>query len=384
MNTESKLNSKKYRILLVIRWPVGGIRTFIRYVYNNFDHSRYSLTILAQDQPELRTLLDDLRNLDVTYIPVQYEPRQPGFLLSVAKTILLGRYDVIHSQGFMSGIYSTIPARLSRTKHVMTSHDVLLPKQFVGLKGFLKKKLFAFLFPMIDVIHSVSNDASTNLIETIPNLKKYNEKCITFPNGIEVERFSGVESRDLRKELDLPDDTFLIGFLGRFMSQKGFRYLVDALEILLKSTDLPKKPVIVATGYGGFIREDKGYLKRKGLEYHVNFLPFSPNIAPILKGLDVLAIPSLWEACPLLPMEAMVAGVPLIGTDCIGLREVLSDTPCMMVAAGNSIGLAGAIEAEIRTSSKAKAIEFTEEARRRFDVRQQAARMEALILNLLD
>ena len=382
-NKQLAPTARRYRVLLVICWPVGGIRTFIRYVFTNFDRSRYILTILAPDQPELRTLLDDLRDLDVTYVPVHYAPRQPGFLLSVIRTILLGKYDLVHSQGFMAGAYSTIPARLSRTRHIMTSHDVLLPGQFLGLKGLLKRKLLAFLFSKIDVIQSVSDDASRNLIENIPNLGEYDGKCITIRNGVDVDRFSRPESRNLRKELDLPDDTFLVGFLGRFMAQKGFRYLVDAFEILLAITDLPRKPVIVATGFGGFIREEKDYLKGKGLEDHVHFLAFSPNIAPVLKGLDVVAMPSLWEACGLLAMEAMVAGVPVIGTDCIGLREVLRDTPSRMVRAANSTELARAIEAEMKSPSKADAMRFADEAKRRFDVKEQAARMEEVILGMV-
>lgn len=65
MNTE-----KKYRILLVIRWPVGGIRTFIRYFYNNFDASKFHLTIIAPDIPELKILIDDLKEFELDYIPL--------------------------------------------------------------------------------------------------------------------------------------------------------------------------------------------------------------------------------------------------------------------------------------------------------------------------
>ncbi len=384
MGTEQLSSARRrYRILLVICWPVGGIRTFLRYVYNSFERSRYSLTLLAPDQPELRTLLEDLREFDPTYLPVPHHPKQPGFPLSVARAIVSGGYDLVHSQGFMAGLYSAVPARLSRTPHMLTPHDVLSPGHFVGFKGTLKRSLLTFLLPMIDVIQCVSDDARKSLIESIPRLGRREDKVITIRNGIDANRFSGSEARDLRAELNLPGDTFLIGFLGRFMSQKGFRYLVDAMELLHGRSDLPRKPVIVATGVGGFIREDRGYLNGKGLEDHACFLPFSPNIAPLLKGLDVVAIPSISEAGPLLPMEAMVAGVPVIGTDCIGLREVLRDTPSRMVPAANSVELANAIEAEMKNPSTAEARAFSQQAIGRFDVRQQAGRMEEVILRLI-
>lgn len=80
------------------------------------------------------------------------------------------------------------------------------------------------MLPLIDVIHSVSNDANNNLLDFIPVLKK-RKNCMAISNGVEVERFKGSEKRDLHMELNLPGDAFLIGFMGRFMSLKGFNYL---------------------------------------------------------------------------------------------------------------------------------------------------------------
>lgn len=374
----------KINILLVVCWPVGGIRTFIRYIYNRFDRSRYRITVLAQDQPELRALLEDIKEMDVTYISSVDDPRGARFVSLVARTIIFGKYDLIHSHGFMAGVYSTLPAKLSRTRHMMTSHDVLLPKQFQGAKGFLRKAAFSFFLPMIDVIHSVSQDAEDNLLESVPSLGRFRKKLAVISNGIEVERFLKKEKRDLHGELSLQEGTFLIGFLGRFMSQKGFRLLVDAVESVSKNKSVRRRFAVVAFGFGGFIREDKEYIKAKGLTGYFHFLPFAPNIAPALKALDVIAMPSLWEACPLLPMEAMVAGVPLIGTDCIGLREILTNTPCRVIPAGDSPALASAIEDEINMPTRSEAEGFSREAARRFDVKDKAGRLEKLLLSAME
>lgn len=374
---------KKYRILMVIRWPVGGIRTFIRYVYRNFDSEKYSFSIIAPEVPELKVLLNDLNDFDITYIPLKEDVSITKFISSIAKTIITKKFDVIHSHGFTSGVFSALPARLSRTKHIMTSHDVLLAKQFKGLKGFFKKRALSFLLPFIDVIHSVSNDAQENLFEFFPDLRKYPNKCIAILNGIDIRQFQNTETRDFRKELNLSDDTFLIGFLGRFMSQKGFLYLVQAIEHLLKIENLPKTPLVLTFNDGGFVREEKGFIRRKGLEKNFQFLPFVPNIASTLKGLDVVVMPSLWEACPLLPMEATVAGVPIIGTDCIGLREVLNDTPSTVVSAGNSLAIADAIDKEIKNPSTSIVRAYAAKATQRFDVRRQAGFLENIIVGLI-
>src|SRR3972149_4738508 len=133
----------KFRILLVIRWPVGGIRTFIRYVYNNFDRSRYHITIIAPDIPELKVMVDDLKGFDRSCAVFVNDTSNWSIAIHVMKAIMLGQFDLIHSQGFTAGIYSAIPARLKKTKHIMTSHDILSARQFKGVQGYIKKKVLS-------------------------------------------------------------------------------------------------------------------------------------------------------------------------------------------------------------------------------------------------
>lgn len=374
---------KKCRILLVIRWPVGGIRTFIRYVYNTFDPERYSFTILAPKGDETEIMMQDLKDQDICYIGIKENPTTAEFMTIVTKEIISEKYHLVHSHGITSGISSALPARLKGVRHLMTVHEVLLPKQFQGIKGKMKKVALASLLPLIDSIHSVSEDARNNLLEFLPGLKKSNGKCIVVPNGIKSEDFRCCGKRDFRRELGLQQDTFLIGFLGRFMSPKGFRYLIDAMELLAKNKNLPKYPLVLAFGYGGFIREDRQVVIKKGLEKHFHYLPFTADVGPVLKGLDVVTMPSLWEACPLLPMEVMVSGVPVIGTSCMGLREVLRDTPGVMVEPANGQALARAIESEIKNPSKQRAEAFIAEAAERFDVKKQAQKIQNVIEGLL-
>ena len=63
------------------------------------------------------------------------------------------------------------------------------------------------------------------------------------------------------------------------------------------------------------------------------------GLRPVLAELDLLVVPSLWEASSVVSMEAMAAGVPVLGTDCIGLREVLRGTPSRVVRAGDPAAL---------------------------------------------
>ncbi|NLC30785.1 MAG: glycosyltransferase family 4 protein, partial [Candidatus Moranbacteria bacterium] len=334
------------RVLLVVRWPVGGIRTFLRYVYRNFDAEKWEIAILAPDLPELRILLDELKELKIRYVSIPAEPTPALFFWKILREPFKGKYALVHSHGFTSGICTALPAVMCRTPHLMTSHDVINFNQFVGWKGHIKKWVMGILFNFINTIHSISHDAQENLLENFPFLSSRKNKLIVIPNGIEVERFSNAEPRDLKGELGVGEDVFLIGFLGRFMAQKGFCYLVDAIDLLQKKENLPKRPLVLTFGEGAFIREEKLAIKKRNLEEYFCFMPFAPDVSGTIKGLDVVAMPSLWEACPLQPMEALICGTPFIGTDCIGLREVLNGTPAFVVPKADPHSLANAIEDE--------------------------------------
>ena len=330
---------------------------------------------------ETDVLLRDLAELDLKYIPLEKAVPKSEILRTVSKIIFQGKFDLVHSHGFTCGVLSTPAAILSRTPHIVTLHETLRDEQFMGLTGAMKILMLGGTLALADTVHCVSHDARDNLLSYLNVLRLVEDKVVVIRHGVEVDRFLGADRRDLRKELGLAQDTFLIGFLGRYMPEKGFEFLIDALALLDRKASLPKRPVVLSFNVNdGYIREQKANVNRKGLSDSVFFLPFVENVAPTFKGLDVVVMPSLREACPLLPMEAMIAGVPFIGTDCLGLREVLKDTPAAVIPTRDSVALSEALIREMNNPTTTKAREFSREAGVRFDVQRCAQEVEQLML----
>jgi glycosyltransferase involved in cell wall biosynthesis len=188
---------------------------------------------------------------------------------------------------------------------------------------------------------------------------------------------NGVPS-NLRQQLGLNPDVVLMGFLGRFMEQKGFLVLADALAELNQSP--PARPFhLVAVGSGDLLVNYQNMLDGKpDVLRRISFLPQTPDPASVLRELDLLVMPSLWEAHPLLPMEAMLVGVPIVGTSCLGLREVLRGSPSMMVPPGDAKALARALRQAISAPWKDAAMDYAAKAKDRFDVRHTADRLLSL------
>lgn len=374
-------NPRKVRVLLVVRWPVGGIRTFIRYTYRCSEFNKYRLTIVASAVPELEALRRDLSDHDVDIVPCH--PGWINFHKAISHVLNAQKSHLVHAHGLTSALYASLAARLHRTPYLITLHDVFSNEHFSGLKGRLKHSMVARTLSTADALHTISHDVRTNLSEYFPHLD--NSKMVAIRNGICIEQFHNGSPRNLREELGLTETDFLVGFLGRFMAQKGFRYLVDAIQALSTRSDLTKSPLVVAVGEGGYIREEKARIEQLGLGDYFRFLPFVRDITSTLRGLDVLTIPSLWEACPLLPMEAMVCGVPIIGTNCLGLREILADTPSTIIPSADSSALQIALETHMHTNANQISAErFAREAAERFDVRRSASALDTLYQQLMD
>jgi glycosyltransferase involved in cell wall biosynthesis len=200
-------------------------------------------------------------------------------------------------------------------------------------------------------------------------------------NGVDTNVFYNSVPRDLRAEFSLEKNLSMIGFFGRFMGQKGFSSLVDAVE-KLGLYPSARELHVVCFGSGAFIREEKAEIQRRGLSDLFTFVPFTADVSGAMKGCDLVVMPSRWEACGLVAMEALSAGVPFVGSNCIGLREVLSGTPAIVVEAGDSESLARGI-IEGLNGGRQSFEAYAPVAAERFDVSRTAKQIHEMYERVL-
>jgi glycosyltransferase involved in cell wall biosynthesis len=369
------------RVLVVVRWPLGGIRTHVLYNYPAAAGCGYRFTFVGPADPWLDTLADTLRGVPgCEYVGVPVHGPRCRLWPAVRRLARSGRFALMHSHGLTAGVHGVLANLGLGLPHLATVHDPLRPDQFPGLGGRAKRWLLGRAARHIDTLVAVSEDIRANLLEYLPPLRRGPGRVVTICNGIDVSRYAGdgcPAASDLRQGLGLGPETFLIGFLGRFMVQKGFLPLLEALQLLAaRGTRRPFH--LVAVGSGDYVREYRKQIGRRGLAGHVSLLDFVADVLPVLRQLDLLVVPSLWEASSLVSMEAMAAGVPVLGTDCIGLREVLRGTPARSVPAGDAGALCRGLEDAIAVPWTAEARAYAPVARERFDNTRAASRLIGL------
>lgn len=379
---------RKIHVTTPIRYPVGGIRTYLKYTYGRLDRERYSFMLIGSSLEWLERIRADLDEYEVDVVCSPREENNLSFFSAIAVSFFRKRPDVIHSQGYTAGMSSTLANIPYGLPHVITLHRIFGHDQFSGAfwgkNARIKKYLIEFILKQADIVQSVSNDAQENLLEYFPGLRKKPDKLKVILNGINIHKFDNPTYSDI-ETFTRESDLFYLGYFGRYMPEKGFPHLIEAVDILVNKRNIKNIRIISVGGFGEFIREYRKEINRRGIEDFFQFLGFFDTIAPILRKIDVLMIPSLSEACGLIAMEGLVCGTPIIAYSCPGLREVLTHTPAHMVKTGDREGLANQV---INIMGNYQIIrhefdEFIPEARMRFDSIHAAQQLEKLFEDVM-
>lgn len=135
-------------------------------------------------------------------------------------------------------------------------------------------------------------------------------------NAIDLDRFAfdrTVRSR-VREELHIPNGTFVIGNVGRFMSQKNHTFLIEAFQVFHgKHPD----SLLLLIGEGELRSIIEITARDAGIGNSVRFLGQRSDVADLYQAFDVFALPSLYEGLCVVGVEAQRSGLPCVFSDAI-------------------------------------------------------------------
>lgn len=189
--------------------------------------------------------------------------------------------------------------------------------------------------------------------------------------GVDTEFFApgsitAEKKRAIREQMGLGQEDHLVLMVAEFNPDKCHR---DAI-LAIKSLD-DKNVHLAFAGTGRLEKSLKEFAVRLGVSDRVHFLGFRSDVNQLMSAADATMLPSRREGLPRVVLESLSLGVPVIGSDSRGIRELLSDGCGILTKAGDYRSVAEAVKWVI--GHPAEAASMAERGRRRvieYDLRK--------------
>jgi glycosyltransferase involved in cell wall biosynthesis len=222
---------------------------------------------------------------------------------------------ILHPHGYRADVYALAAGRGSGVKRVATCHP--WTERSYSRRGRFYAWLDQTLLPRFDHVVAVCDDVKNEILR-----KRIQASAVSvIENGIDLERFSDRRTRqELRHELELPADRFLIGTIGRLVPEKGHHLLIQAAAALKEKH--PDAYYVIA-GDGPLLASMRELVAALGLADRFRFFGLCDRVPDLLRALDVFILPSVSEGLPMVILEAMAAHKPIIATSVGAIPGVL-------------------------------------------------------------
>ncbi len=292
----------------------GGIETWLMHLLRSMDRERVQMDFLVHTN-EPCAYDAEVRMLGSQIVPCPW-PHRPLRYANELRKILdkNGPYDVVHSHvhhftGWILRVaqQAGVPMRIAHSHNDTRGQD----RQAGWTRHLYLRAMEFWLRRHATVRVAASQEAGVCLFGSSPWRVLY---C-----GIDLAPFrTPVDPHEIRGELGLPSNAFVVGHVGRFMEQKNHGFLIRiAAELAKREPNLH----VLLVGDGPLRESAQKQVADAGLSNCVHFLGLRPDVPRVMGALDVFLLPSLFEGLPLVGMEVQAAGIPLVLTDTI-TREV--------------------------------------------------------------
>ena len=289
-----------------------------------------------------------------------------------------GQFDIIHTHLFTANFWGRAAALFLPPVLVSSAHNVQSREHaFIShIETFLDRTLTH----ATDAVFCVTPMVMRSM-EKETGLPR--EKLVTIENGIQCPDQADLPSKtEARILLDIPEVIPCFAVIGRFSTQKNHRTFLSALiPVVEQFPDLQ----VLFVGEGELENEIRKHTDELNLGKTVRFMGQRRDIYTILKALDALVVPSLWEGLPNVMLEAMAVGTPVIATRVGGIPDVLTDGQTGLltepVAESLSSAMIRGLENPGEMASYAQA--SLSLIRERYDIRQTAGRYTGFYRSLM-
>lgn len=256
--------------------------------------------------------------------------------------------DIIHTNtaAVLEGIYIKRKLKIAHVWHI---HEIIVKPKIIH-------KILSFLMAKYaDEVVTVSKAVKQHLDST--GYFKNNIRVIY--NGVDNNIFTPSNKKEyLKKEFNIPDDSIIVGMIGRVNAWKGQVDFLKAMDIVLKKNSHVYAMMVGGVFEGEEWRKDELEKQIKIMENkdRVIFSDYRSDSKNIHSLYDIFVLPSTNpDPLPTVVLEAMASGTPIVGYRHGGVCEMVKENyNGFLSKVGDIIELAAKIECLVKDQSKRK------------------------------
>ena len=288
--------------------------------------------------------LKEKPNFHATCVPIGHYPCAGDFRVTATLRRYLrrcGPFDLLHCHSTKAGLIARVGLVGNSVKRLYTPHgflsmDPARGRRMARLAGGLERALATLCAGVV----VVSREEYSHAVE----LGISADKLRLIPNGVAPPRRDDLEEQRsiCRRDWGLGGDDVCIGFVGRLAPVKAPDVMLHSFAAFRERSRVRSRLVMI--GDGPLATSLRGVAAELGLSNEVIWLG-AQDARPLMRGFDILALSSKSEGHPLVVLEAMARGLPIVATSVGGIADtVQSGVNGFIAPPGDAGGIADALE----------------------------------------
>lgn len=293
---------------IIGKWLGGGVESVVMNYYRHIDREKVQFDFIC-DSDSTNIPYDEIEKLGGKVILIPPYQKVFKYHRELKKILKQEGYKIVHSHINVLSVFSLFAAKKAGVPiRIAHSHSTTNRKEW-------KKNIVKIILRPFSTIYATEYFACTEHAGKWMFGKKNLErqKIHILNNAIDLDKFKRNEkNRKLkRKELGVYDDEFIIGHVGRFVSQKNHEFLIDVFK---KIHDKNSNARLMLIGQGPLMERVKNKIENLELTEFVTFLGQRLDVCELYQTFDMFVLPSIYEGLGMVLVEAQAAGVPCIAS----------------------------------------------------------------------
>lgn len=356
------MNRPPRRLLLVINHlaSIGGAEVQLFHLAKGLAASGYAVTLCCIGSSSLDPEAWAGTNIALVELGAHRRELRP---LAIPRLTRLARQaDVVHCTMWDPSLWGRLAAILARRPVMVADHATDRSVQLAS-NGASRDRWIALHNRLLDRFTYATVACASSQRQVLLGEGVSAEKIVHIPNGIPVEEMRrAAADGPTRQALGLPEGAPVAVQVGLFRPEKNQLGALDAFQLVRERVPDAQ---LVFVGEGPKQAEAEARAAAIGAGEWAHFLGTRADVPGILACADLLFLPSISDAMPMVVLEAMALGLPTVASDVGDVRQVLDERAGLCVPVDRPDLLAAAC------------VELIEDDERRRAMGAEALRMAA-------